>query len=464
MKHMLRHRAYFLLAGFVKERIAKNPFRVLVLGLLGIILIGTLLLAMPFSTRSGVPAPLIDAWFTAISATCITGFVAHDTYSFWSPFGQIVILIMFQIGGIGFMTTATLMAMMLRRHISLRTRLVMVQSLNLDDITGIVRLTRHVAFATLLFESAGALILSIRFSVDYGFWGGVARGIFHSVSAFCNAGFDILGDRGVFSSLNTYSGDMVINITVMLLAVIGGMGFFVWEDIYRKNGFCGLEVHSRIVLITTAVLILVGALFFFTMEYNNPDTIGGMPLEQKVAASFLQSVTPRSVGFTTINQSELTGPSKTMTVILMFVGGSPGSTAGGIKTVAFSVLLFAAFATLRGRSTVSVFRRTIPRRVIVASLAVTMISIGAVILSTLVITIQEKIPVSHALFESTSAMGTVGLSLGLTPSLSVLSKLVLSLLMFFGRVGIMSIGLATQMRLFGNKADRIKNPEGRIMI
>ena len=325
------------------------PVRVMAVGFAAVILIGTLLLMLPFATRSGESAGAVTALFTATSATCVTGLVVEDTYLFWSPFGQAVILCLIQTGGLGFMTIAIALSLLLRRKISLRERRLVGTSLNMDGLSGMVRLVKRVLCGTLLFEGMGALILSVRFARDYGILGGIGRGIFHSVSAFCNAGFDILGDQGAYISLGGYTGDFVVTVTISLLIILGGLGFFVWSDIYSARDNKGrLHTQSKIVLRSTALLLLLGTVFFFIAEYENPQTMGNQGFFGRLLSAFFQSTTTRTAGFAQLNQAYLTGASKAMSVALMFVGGSPGSTAGGVKTVTLAVLLMAALSSLRG--------------------------------------------------------------------------------------------------------------------
>lgn len=438
------------------------PVRVIVLGFILVILVGTVLLMLPISTRTGQSAGLMTSLFTATSATCVTGLVVQDTYLYWSPFGCTVILLLIQTGGLGFMTMATAFSLLLRRRISLRERLLMSTSLNMDGLSGMVRLMRRVLFGTFLFEGMGALILSVRFTRDYGLLGGVARGVFHSISAFCNAGFDLFGDRGAYSSLAAYSGDFVVTVTISLLIVLGGLGFFVWSDIYsvRDNG--RLHTQTKIVLRATALLLLVGTVFFFFAEYNNPATLGGENLFTKVLSSLFQSVTTRTAGYAQMDQAALSGASKAMSVALMFVGGSPGSTAGGVKTVTLAVLLMASVSALRGTYQTTVNGRSISYKLVVDALSVFVFGIFFVCMGTFLVAAFDSVALSDALFECTSAFGTVGLTLGITPSLSPPSLLVLIALMFLGRVGIITIGVAAMMR--GRQEAKIKYPEARVMI
>lgn len=448
-----------------KERTANKaarPTRPLALGFLLLILTGAALLSLPVSSRSGEATNFLDALFTATSATCVTGLVPFDTYSHWSFFGQAVLLVLIQIGGLGFMTLATLFSFLLRRTITMRERLVMTTSFNLVDMAGVVRLTKKVLLGTLFFEGMGAVVLSIRFSADYGFAGGVWKGIFHSISAFCNAGFDLMGEKEPLSSLTHYVGDPVVNLTIMILIVVGGLGFFVWSDLGSQKTVRKLEVHTKLTLIMTGLLIFGGAFLFFLYEYHNPATLGAMPVWEKALAACFQSVTTRTAGFNSIDQAALTSPSVALTMILMFIGGSPGSTAGGVKTVTIAVLFLTASSVVRGKSKVNLFGRSISSRSIMNAVTVLVIGIVLVAGGSLVISSFENVPLELAAYEAVSAFGTAGLSMGLTPQLGVISQLTLIALMYLGRVGILTLGIAVLMRQ--PIEPKIKYPECRVMI
>ncbi len=452
-----------VIARKVLTRKTFSPIRFLPLGFLAIILIGCGLLLLPVATRAPGSAPFSTALFTATSATCVTGLILHDTASYWSLFGQIVILLLIQIGGLGFMSTATIFSFLLRRKISLQERLVMVQSLNLNDINGVVRMVRHILTGTLIMEGVGALLLSLRFIPDYGFWGGLYRGVFHSVSAFCNAGFDVLGTHGKQSSLMPYAGDFVVNFTIMTLIIVGGIGFYVWEDIINMAKRKRLHTHTKMVLLTTAVLIVSGGLFFMISEWNNPGTLGVLPPVQRPLAGLFQSVTTRTAGFASIDQMAMTQRSKGMSILLMFIGGSPGSTAGGIKTSTLAVLILAAGTVIRGKSQTTFMGRGIGRHQVISALTVSMMSLCAVLaVLGLLSFIQPSLTLGSLLFEVVSAIGTVGLSLGITPALLVPSRILIALLMYFGRVGLLTLGIAL---LIGKKAKaRVTYPDGQVMI
>ena len=438
------------------------PGQLFMFGFLFVIFAGAGLLMLPIASRSGNGTDFITALFTATSATCVTGLVIQDTFEYWTVFGQIVILVMIQLGGLGFMTLVSVFYFFLRRTIGLKQRLVMVQSLNLNDVSGIVRLTKYILLGTLIFEGSGALILSIRFSKDFGLLGGIYKGIFHAVSAFCNAGFDLMGEKGAFTSLVPYAGDFIVNVVIMMLITVGGIGFFVWEDVYRNRGLRGIKVYSKVAIGFSFILIAGGALMFFFLERTNPGTMANMKTGEKILASFFQSVTSRTAGYNTIDQMAMTEASKAMTIVLMFIGASSGSTGGGIKTVTAAVLLLASISALRGKSDTVIFGRSITMRQIQNALALSTMAMTCIITGSFAISMFDHVPFFDALFEAVSAFGTVGLSLGLTPQLSSSSHLVLILLMFGGRIGILTIGYAVLSRRYDTA--RVKYPEVNFMI
>ena len=445
------------------RRPAMHAAMVVALGFLIIILTGAVLLTLPISARSGEPTDFLDALFTATSATCVTGLVTVGTATHWSGFGQVVILLLIQIGGVGFMSLASIASFLTHRTITLRERMVMSAGLNLTENAGIVRLTRRVLLGTLAFEGAGAVLLATRFVPRVGLWQGIKMGVFHSVSAFCNAGFDLIGTPdNPFASLTGYADDVLVNLTIMALIVIGGLGFFVWGDIWDKRRFRRLRLHTKLVLITTALLLCAGFALTLLFEWHNPQTLGTMPVQEKLLAASFQSVTLRTAGFNTIDQAALTGPSQAVACLLMMIGGSPGSTAGGIKTVTAAVLVLSAISALRGRTTVSAFGRTIVSRSIMN--AVTMMIVGGTLSLTgaCVISYVEGAPFGACLFEAVSAFATVGLSMGLTPTLNAISRLILILLMYLGRVGVLTLGVAVLMR--HREPPKMQYPDGDVMV
>ena len=443
-------------------KIRKKPVHtstLLILGFLTVILTGTFLLMLPISTNDGSVTPFLTSLFTATSATCVTGLIIVDTYTHWSIFGQTVILLMIQIGGLGFMTMATLFSFALRRKITFKERMIMSSALNVTNISGVVRLTKNILLGTLMFEGIGAIILATRFYDEFGLLGAIRRGVFHSISAFCNAGFDILGHETQFNSLVDYVYDPIVNLTIMALIIIGGLGFFVWGDIYKRKR---LSTHTKIVLSATTILIVSGTILYMIFEFNNPKTIGDMNFLQKLLASSFQSVTTRTAGFNTISQADLTDPSMFLTYILMFIGGSPGSTAGGVKTVTVAILILASIETMRGNTKFHIAGRNIKISVILNALSMFVIATMCVTIGTFIMITIEPFPFEDVIYEVVSAFATVGLSVGITPSLSPVSHIVLIMLMFLGRVGILTLGFSLFM---GKKHEtKIGYPEGIILI
>lgn len=429
-----------------------------------LILLGTLLLMLPISSRSGEATSLLTAAFTATSSVCVTGLILVDTYQYWSPFGQLVILLMIQIGGLGFMTVAAMFSLLARRSFTLRERMVMTASLNVGDLAGIVRLTRRILFGTLLFEGIGAVILSIRFMVDFGFKDGLVKGIFHSVTAFCNAGFDLMGSQGAFMSLMGYYDDPWVLTTIMALIIIGGLGFFVWGDLLqnRRKPLHALSLHTKLVLTTTGILLVGGTVLFYIYEFDNPLTMGYMTEMEKIANSMFQSVTTRTAGFNTINQGFMTGPSQALSMVLMFIGGSPGSTAGGVKTVTLAVLFITTRSTFQGKKYPEVFHRSISLQSIKNAISMMMMGLFLVAVGSFIIADHEQISFTQALFEAFSAFGTVGLTTGITPYLGSISQITLIALMYLGRVGILTMGFM----VFNHRVlePTIKYPESKVLV
>lgn len=418
-----------------------RPAQIIVLVFAAIILIGAVLLTLPAASQSGRPTGFLTALFTASSATCVTGLVVVDTGTYWSTFGQVVILIMIQIGGLGFMTIASIFFFALRQKIGLKQRMVLSQAFGMSDMQGIVSFVKNVLLGTLAVEGAGAVILTLRFLPEAGFGRAVYYGVFHSISAFCNAGFDVLGDLQSGGSLCGYVTDPVINITLMLLIVIGGLGFAVWGDVRKNRRFSRLAVYTRLVLIISGALIVAGALLFALLEWNNPETIGNLSVGGKILACLFQSVTLRTAGFTTIDQNALSDVSKTVCDLLMFVGGSSGSTAGGAKTVTMGIVVLYALSAARGRSQVTVFHRAVPHRDVSQALALALLMFSLVLIGAGVICAADGVSMENAIYETTSAICTVGLTTGITSGLGVASRLVLVVLMFFGRVGVITISI-----------------------
>lgn len=395
-----------------------------------IIIIGSLLLMLPISSVSGKVTPFNESLFTATSAVCVTGLVVQDTGSYWSTFGQAIILILIQIGGLGVITVAASFALLSGRKISLMQRSTMQEAIAAPKIGGIVRLTGFVLKATLIFELSGAVIMMPVLCKDYGVKG-VWLAVFHSISAFCNAGFDILGtDASKYISLTQYVNCTSINLAVIFLIVIGGIGFLTWEDIYtNKLHFRRYRMQSKVILITSAILIIVPALYFFFFDLNN------LPIKQRILSSLFQSVTTRTAGFNTVDLTALQEPSVATMIVLMIIGGSPGSTAGGIKTTTVAVLIANSLATFGRKDSSHFFKRRIDNQVVKNASTILIMYLVLSFTGAVAISTAEKIPFLKCLFETSSAIGTVGLTLGITPELGLFSQLILILLMFCGRVG-----------------------------
>lgn len=454
--------ARFVRDHFIRSR-RLNSTRLVALSFGVVILVGALLLALPISARSGESQGLFKALFTATSATCVTGLVVTDTALTWSPFGQAVILLMIQIGGLGFMTIITVVSLLAHRRIGLSERLLMVSTLNLSDLDGVVRVVRRALVGTVFFELMGAALLSVRMIPRFGLSRGLWHALFHSVSAFCNAGFDLQGvDTGAYSSLSGFAGDPVVLLTTAALVIIGGLGFFVWEDIVQNRSWKKLTLYSRLVLTLTALLLLGGTLFFFLEEGESPDTLGGMgPWEQWLNA-FFQSTTLRTAGFNVIDQGAMQDNSIVLSCIFMLIGGSSGSTAGGMKTVTVWALGMVLFTSLRGRERITFRGRTLPARRAMDAVTLFLLVLTLWICGSMAISVADSVPFLHAAYETASALGTVGLTTGITPTLSRASHILLIALMYTGRVGGLSISIAF---LTGRKvADKIKYPEFHVMI
>ena len=411
------------------------------LGFLTVIAAGTILLMLPAASQNGEATGLVTALFTSVSASCVTGLVLVDTATYWSGFGQAVILLLIQLGGLGFMTIATLFSRLLRRRMSLRERGVMAESINTIRVGRILEITYTIGLGTLIFELSGAVLLAMRFIPEFGFGQGLWYSVFHSVSAFCNAGFDLMGVKEPFSSLVSYSDDALVSITIMLLIILGGIGFLVWDDIRQKGlKWRRYDLQTKLVIVTTLALVFGGALLFFVIERNRMNA--DMPLGEQVLVSFFSAVTPRTAGFNSVDTASLSDDSKLLTVILMFIGGSPGSTAGGIKTTTVAVAFVFLFSGIRGRRGAYVFGRRIPDDAMKRSGMIVSTNLMLALFGALVLCGTQSLPLSDVLIEVFSAIGTVGMSTGITRELSTLSALVVALLMYLGRVGSVSFAMA----------------------
>lgn len=436
--------------------------RIIALGYLLVIIAGTGLLMLPVATRPGNETDFLTALFTATSATCVTGLVVVDTYTHWSGFGHTIILLMIQVGGLGFMTMGVLFAMFLKKRITLRTRGLLQESMNGMQMGGIIRLVRMVLRGTFIIELTGAVLLAIRFIPVFGWGKGILYGIFHSISAFCNAGFDLMGEySGQYSSFVEFHGDILVNVVIMALIVIGGIGFFVWKDIREnKHHMKKYRLHTKMALFMTAILLVGGTVLFYLFENNN--LLAGMNEKDKILAAAFSSVTARTAGFNTIDTGGLTHASKLLTMVLMFLGGSPGSTAGGIKTVTTLVLIAYVWSNLRASKGVNVFNRRLDDDVIRKASNVVVISLlMAVSASILICYLQPDLVVEDILFEVYSAIGTVGMSTGVTRDLNLVSRIIIILLMYCGRIGSMSFALSFTER---KKVAPVQLPTEKIMI
>ena len=438
------------MAGKKRKGLRLTPTQTIAVVFAAIILLGTILLALPISSRSGESIGLMSALFTATSTTCVTGLTVGDTYTMFSGFGQVVIITLIEIGGLGFMSMASLVIFVLRKKIGLRQRMVMAQALSVNELEGVVRLQKWVLLGSLIIQLTGAAILFLRFLPDYDWQTALKWGAFHSISAFCNAGFDIFGALEPGSSVAVFQNDPVVLITLMALIVVGGLGFFVWEELLTERRFKRLSVYTKLVLVTTAVLILGGAGLFLLLEWNNPGTLGELSIGSKILNGFFQSVTLRTAGFASFDQAALTDASKGASLVFMLIGGSSGSTAGGAKTVTFVVLVLFLIARSRGKNTVNAFKRSITQDKIMDAATIVSIMVALALAGAVFITATCPVGFADALFETVSALGTVGITAGVTPLLSLPAKLLIIVFMYFGRVGILTISLGF---LIGNKAD-----------
>jgi len=424
-----------------------------------IILLGSCLLMLPAASKSGQSCSFADALFTATSATCVTGLVPFDTGSSWTTFGHIVIITMIEVGGLGFMSMASMVVLLLRRKVGLKQRMIMAQALSLNEMDSVVRLQKWVIFGSLSIQLAAALVLFVRFIPLFGAGKAAWYGVFHSVSAFCNAGFDIFGYGDSLMRFNT---DPVVCITLMVLVAVGGLGFFVWEEVVRVHSWRKFSVYTKLVLLVSAVLTVGGALGFCLLEWNNPQTMGAMTAGEKILNGFFQSVTVRTAGFDAIGQGVLTDGSKGLSMLLMLIGGSSGSTAGGVKTVTMVVLVLFLWARARGRSTVCVFKRTIPADKALDAMTIVGLVTGLAVLGAVFISATSPVSFTDGLYEAVSALATVGLTTGATTLLSLPAQLLITVYMYFGRVGILTISLGF---LMGDRAeDRFRYAHTNLLI
>lgn len=438
-----------------------DPTKIILLSFIVVIFLGTLLLTLPISSNEHVgKASFLTALFTATSATCVTGLVVVDTAAQWSLFGQIVILILIQTGALGFVTFATFFSILLGKKVSLKTRVLAQQSINDFNFEGVLNLIKNVILATVSIELAGAVILAFRFVPKFGL-NGLYISIFHSISSFCNAGFDIFGN---FQSLTDYNNDPVLIFTTSILVILGGLGFVVWKNLWNFRKEKELLLHTKVVLLFTVFLIAFGTIFFFFSEFNNPYTLGKLSIGEKITAAFFQSVTTRSSGFNSVDISNMKEITKAMAILLMFIGAAPGSTGGGVKLTTFGVILVAIISQIKGTQHAIVFKRRIPHQTITKSLAIVSLSAMIVVTLTTILMFLEDISFLDMLFESTSVVATVGLTPIDTGILSNISKILIIIGMLVGRIGPLTFAIALTIQNAQKKNQDVVYPEGKIIV
>ena len=444
--------------------------RIIGFGFFAAIIIGTLLLCLPISAADGNATNLIDAMFTATTSICVTGLTTVSVASHWSIFGQIVILLLMQMGGLGVITFTTVVFLIFRRKITLKNRLLIQDAYNLDTLSGLVKLTIWILKGTLLIEGIGAFFYALKFVPQFGFIDGMGKAVFNAVSAFCNAGMDILGDN----SLASYRGSILVNFTTMALIIVGGIGFPVWTDIVRtikeklKDGFSiskawrKLQIHTKLVLAITIILILGGMFLITALEWNNPNTLGPLPWWEKLLAGLFQSVTTRTAGFYTIPQENFTDASSLICILLMFIGGSPSGTAGGVKTVTIGMVIISVMSIIKGRKDTEIFGRKISESYVKKGMAVILLSLSIIIFTLIALCMAENVDFMSMLYEVTSASATVGLSKSLTPNLSLAGKIIIMMAMYVGRIG--PITLALFFNTKHEKKRKCSLPEEKIIV
>lgn len=435
-----------------------TPYQILSLGFIGLIFVGTLLLMLPIATVTGESTDFVDALFTATSAVCVTGLAVLDTGSYYSTFGQVIIILLVQIGAFGFMTMTTVMAVLMRKKVQLKNRLVIQEELNQCTFSGIVRLTMSIIKITLLIEFIGGSFLALRFYQDLGLQG-IYFGYWHAISAFCNAGFDIFSAGSTRSS--AYVDDFIFNIIITSLVFLGGLGFFVWIDVWRKKKFREYALQSKVVLVTTAALIVLETVGIFLLEFDNSATLGSLSFQGQIFSSYFQAAASRTSGFTTVDISSMADATLFFIIIFMFIGASPGSTGSGIKTTTFAVIVAAIWSLIRGQKEPTLFYRTISSAIVYKAFAIFFTSATLIVTITMLLSISEKFAFLQILFEVVSAFSTTGLSTGITSELSTHGKLGLILTMFVGRIGPVTFALAIALQ---HKKKVIQYPEGKITI
>lgn len=443
--------------------------RVIAFGFLGAILLGTLLLSLPIASKSGEVTPLIDTLFTATTSICVTGLTTVTTVAHWSLFGQVVILLLIQFGGLGVVTFTTTIYLLLGKRVKLSNRLLIQNAFNLDTLSGLVKLTKRIIACTLIVEGAGAIIYMIQFIPEFGFFKGLWYSIFHSVSAFCNAGIDLIGD----SNFVPYRDNILINFNTMLLIILGGIGFPVWWDVIgvgkmiaRKEErflrfFRRLSLHTKISISFTLILIVLGAVLTMFLEYHNPDTIGNLSFGNKLMASTFQSVTTRTAGFATIPQQNFQTSSSVVYLLWMFIGGSPSGTAGGVKTVTIALILVSTYCIVKGKKDIEIFRRKVSEQYLKKGLAVVVVSFSVLIIMTCALAAVQDSAFIDTIYETTSAIATVGLSRAFTGSLTTIGKILIIITMYLGRIGPITMALAFNVKR--NVGDKSLS-EGKILV
>lgn len=442
------------------EALKKNPYMIFIIGFVVIIFLGAILLNLPIASQNGRSIGFVNALFTSTSATCVTGLAVVNTAEYWTIFGKIVILLLIQMGGLGVMTMSAMIAFFLGKKISLKTRVLIMEERNVDELQGVVRLTKSILVYTFLVELVGAILLSFVFVKDYGLVQGIAFSIFHSISSFCNAGFDLTGN-----SMINYVDNPIITFVVSSLIIIGGIGYFVFWDVYDSKSFKRLTLHSKLVIIISSVLLVVGFILVFVLEYNNANTIGNLNLSGKIQASIFQSVVPRTAGFNSIEIGSLRTPTVMVMSLLMFIGGSSASTAGGIKVTTLGVIVISIYNFVKGKRDIEIFMKRIEYATVIKAVSIIGIAVFLINVVTFTLTIIEVnkgFDFLDILFETISAFGTVGLSRGLTPELSNIGRILLSIVMFVGRLGPLTVAFALlkQHKNIGN----YMYPEGKIII
>lgn len=444
----------------MKKRIKLTYTKVITIGFALLIILGAFLLMLPISAKSGEWTPFTNALFTSTSATCVTGLIVYDTFTHWSLFGQIIIITLIQIGGLGFMTIITMFSFLLKRRIGLRERRLLMESSGSLELKGVIKMIRKILYGTFITEVSGAVLLSIRFIPKMGFLRGIYNAVFHSVSAFCNAGFDLMGRFEPFSSLTLFYDDILVNLTICALIIIGGIGFIVWNDIFNfRQKLNKYSLHSKVVLVTTGVLLILGTVLFYVFEHNG--VLSGMPEYKKWIVSFFQSVTPRTAGFNTADLSSISHSTVIIFCLLMFIGGSPGSTAGGVKTTTFAVLVLSAFSSARRSNYITVFKKRLEEKTARQASAVVVIYVLVLSFAVMAMCAIEPFSMTSIVFEAVSAMGTVGVTMGITPELSTASKYIIILLMYAGRIGGLTLMLTLAEK---RKQVSVKRPAEQVLI